>query len=166
MLATGIPACVASQHNGTGATDPASRARKMQPATFDVRRQGCNRWSGSMVMLKVSAFGAGLVLAASLSAQAASPSPVMAREPMLLAQAAPEPTYSSTQPERPKPSSDSWIPATQATAVARSPERYPGPKVGPSNWIPAAATPAPAANGGYDRGAHPYSQHGTGPYPN
>lgn len=80
-----------------------------------------------------------------------------------MAQASPDPMYSATRPQEPKASSDNWIPPGQAAAVTHSAARYPGPKAGPSNWIPASAAPA---NGGANRGAHPYSQHGTGPYPN
>ncbi|MFZ3237568.1 MAG: hypothetical protein WA417_17630 [Stellaceae bacterium] len=97
---------------------------------------------------------------------AAAPSPATAAEQMRLAQASPDPVYSATRPQEPKASSDNWIPAAQAAGVGHSAERYPGPKAGPSNWIPASAAPAQPGTGSDDRGAHPYSQHGTGPYPN
>jgi hypothetical protein len=118
-----------------------------------------------MAMLKASILGAGLLLTASLSAHAAPPSPATAGDQMRLAQANSEPAYSESHLPGPKASSDNWIPAPQAAAIPKSPERYPGPKIGPSGWIPASASPTPATNDP-DRGAHPYSQHGTGPYPN
>lgn len=85
---------------------------------------------------------------------------------MRLAQASPDPVYSAPRVQGPKASSDNWIPAATETGVAQSRERYPGPKAGPSNRIPVSAAPPRAANGTEERGAHPYSQHGTGPYPN
>jgi hypothetical protein len=124
-----------------------------------------------MVVLKASMLGVGLLLAASLSVEAAGPSVAVASDQMQLAQTNPEPAYSPSRPPGPKESSDNWIPAPQATAVPRSPRRYPGPKIGPSGWVPASAAVAPTPagaddRGAHDRGAHPYSQHGTGPMPN
>jgi hypothetical protein len=118
-----------------------------------------------MVVLKPLAFGAGLFLAASLSAQAAGPSSAAARDQMQFAQANLEPNFTESHPPGPKESSDNWIAAPPATAISQSYDRYPGPKIGPSGWIP-ASVPTPPAAAGDDRDPHPYSQHGTGPMPN
>jgi hypothetical protein len=125
-----------------------------------------------MTMLKSSVLGLGLLLTASLSAQpagsaqAAGFAPATANHPMQLAQATPEPAYPDQRAPGPKASSDDWIPPRPVTTTPPSPERYPGPKIGPSGWIPASAPTPPAPAGADDRGAHPYSQHGTGPMPN
>lgn len=118
-----------------------------------------------MIMSKASRVGAELLLAAVFLACAAA-SAAAEHEQVRMAQASSDPVYSASQPQEPKASSDNWIPPAPAASVPRSPERYPGPKAGPSNWIPASVAPARGANGSDDRGAHPYSQHGTGPYPN
>jgi hypothetical protein len=119
-----------------------------------------------MIKSKASRVGVELLLAGVFLACAAAFSAAGAREQMRMAQASADPVYSASSPQEPKASSDNWIPPAPAAGVAHSPERYPGPKAGPSNWIPASVAPARGANGGADRGAHPYSQHGTGPYPN
>jgi hypothetical protein len=111
-----------------------------------------------MVVFKASVLSAGLLLAFSLSAQAAS-------DPLQLAQANPAPGQSYARLPGPKVGPDNWIPAPASAGVAQSPERYPGPKIGPSSWIP-GSTHTPPANAAADRASHPYTGHGFGPSPN
>lgn len=98
--------------------------------------------------------GAAILSMTAIAAYAADPEPAPA----------PSLTQSYARLPGPKAGPSTWIPGSPGPLVARSPDRLPGPKAGPSNWIPPSPPDEGTAADG--PGSHPYSQHGTGPYPN
>ena len=112
---------------------------------------------------RAAVLGAAILSAFAMAAYAQDAAPI-STDVQPSAGAPPSLAQSDARLPGPKAGPSTWIPGSPGPVVARSPDRLRGPKAGPSNWIP----PSPPYHGDADNSpaAHPYSQHGTGPYPN
>jgi hypothetical protein len=112
---------------------------------------------------RAAMLGAAILCASAIAAYAQNPVPTpAAAQPS--AGAAPSLAQSYARLPGPKPGPDTWIRSSPGPVVARAPDPLLGPNPGSDTRIP----PSPPYQGNADNSpaAHPYSQHGTGPYPN